>query len=184
MDASGNRHIQLTYSNISANNDFIMYVGEQAFPISQPLQKWNHFVFNYTTYEEAKPGTTIKPVREKKWYEWWYTPESTESPTKIDTVKKTTVDMFINGRLERSFTYENSFPVLSPVFDKMFIGNTGLAETSVVMAKNGVEGTNGKNSNKAGLYGAICNVNYYKKPLTKMAIIYHYNLYIIKNPPV
>ena len=181
MDASGKRHIQLTYSNVESNNDFIMYVGEYEFPISQPLQKWNHFVFNYSTYDEYKTPINIP---KKKWYEWWYTPQVT--PPKIkDTVKKTTVDMFINGHLERSFTYEeNDIPVFSSTLDKMFIGNTGLATSSVVMGENGVEGTDGKNSNNSGLYGAICNVNYYKKPLTKMAIIYHYNTNIINNPPV
>jgi len=183
LDSSGNKHIQLTYSNLESNNDFIMYIGEHQFPISQPLQKWNHFVFNYTTYNEAIPGTTISPVPPKKWYEWWYNiPISTIGPSNIIT--KTTIDMFVNGYLERSFTYDESPPIFSSTLDRMFIGNTGLTETSVITANNGVKGTNGKNSNREGLYGSICNVNYYKQPLTKMAIIYHYNLNIINNPPV
>jgi hypothetical protein len=55
---------------------------------------------------------------------------------------------------------------------------------TIKIAKDGVKGTTGNNSNKDGLYGAICNVVYYEKPLTKMALIYHYNLYTIRNPPV
>jgi hypothetical protein len=47
MTPDGIPHIKLTYSNIDkGNNDFIMYIGEHSFPISLPLQKWNHFVFN------------------------------------------------------------------------------------------------------------------------------------------
>jgi len=183
LDASGNKHIGLTYSNTEANNDFIMYVGENAFPLSKPLQKWNHFVFNYTTYNEAKPGKTLPPVVKKKWYEWWYTvPISTPNP--LDSVKKTTVDMFVNGHLERSHTYDEPLPVFSPVYDSISIGSANFPEDSIFTSDSGVKSTTGKNSNIEGLYGAICNMNYYNKPLTKLAIVYDYNLHIIKNPPI
>jgi hypothetical protein len=35
-----------------------------------------------------------------------------------------------------------------------------------------------------GLYGAICNVNYYKSPLQESQLVNMYNLYYNKNPPV
>ena len=37
---------------------------------------------------------------------------------------------------------------------------------------------------KDGLDGAICNVNYYKMPLSKRNILNEYNLLAYKNPPV
>jgi hypothetical protein len=35
-----------------------------------------------------------------------------------------------------------------------------------------------------GLDGAICNVKYYKNPLTKYEITNSYNLLMYKNPPI
>lgn len=178
MNKKDKPHIRITYSNIDkGNNDFIVYIGEQQYPMSLPLQKWHHFVFNHTTYAYVKPGASVATTSPSI-----YTSMASSSPP--PSVKHTTVDLFVNGNLERSFTYEHHIPVISPTLDKLYIGNSGLDESSISIAADGVEGANGRNSNREGLYGAVCNVMYYKKPLTKMAIIYHYNLYIIQNPPV
>jgi hypothetical protein len=187
LDASGNNHIQLTYSNVEqGNDDFIMYVGEQAFPITLPLQKWHNFVFNYITYDaeipSSSPGPTIEPAN-KSWGEYilsffYKTPAAT---TPVHSVKqKTNVDMFINGNLERSFTYEDKIPVVS--------NNSTISIGSIVdnltVGSDGVEGANMNNSNRDGLYGSICNIVFYDKPVSKMSLIYNYNLLTIRSPPV
>ena len=190
LDASGNNHIQLTYSNVDqGNNDFIMYVGEQEFPMSLPLQKWHNFVFNYITHDTEAPASTATPTAattseppNKTWGEYllsfFY---KTPAPTPArPMVTQTTVDMFINGNLERSYTYDGKIPT---VLNNSTI-SIGSIIDNITVATDGVEGANMNNSNRDGLYGSICNIVYYDKPVTKMALIYNYNLLVIRNPPV
>jgi hypothetical protein len=288
-----NPHIKISYlNNERGSNDFFMYVGPQKFNISLPLQKWNNFVINYTTYD----AEAVQPINNKKEvyangdsyqgemkidgpnqikegkgkfmyangdiYEgqWldnkknglgkftyaagkveegkWLDNEQTEFFTyetrtgdftgkgKIEykdnsgsydgdikygkrhgygtmtyttvgrtaeagywrndvfqgeeednwlqsddsdsSIKKYTVDIFINGVLERSYTFKANE---TPVFDKNDIMTVGA-------------GAIGQKFQSDGLYGAICNIVYYKKPLSQLAIIYNYNLLSIKNPPI
>lgn len=70
----------------------------------------------------------------------------------------TIVDLFINGNLERSIELKRL-----PVFKS----------TDII--------TVGSND---GLYGSICNILYYNKPLTKMKIVDDYNLLQLNNPPL
>lgn len=173
LDASGNTHIKLSYSNIEqGNNDFVMYVGEESFPISLPLQKWHNFVFNYVTYDTESPSTTgtptptTSPPPESMWkylLSYFYkTPASTPKPRMIS---QTTVDMFINGVLKRSFTYDG-------------------INKSIPIIKNNSQIYTGELEERDGLYGAICNIVYYNSPVTKMALVYNYNTLSIQNPPV
>lgn len=173
LDASGNTHIKLSYSNIEqGNNDFVMYVGEESFPISLPLQKWHNFVFNYVTYDTESPSTTGTPTHtsspppESMWkylLSYFYkTPASTPKPRMIS---QTTVDMFINGVLKRSFTYDG-------------------INKSIPIIKNNSQIYTGELEERDGLYGAICNIVYYNSPVTKMALVYNYNTLSIQNPPV
>ena len=173
LDASGNTHIKLSYSNIEqGNNDFVMYVGEESFPISLPLQKWHNFVFNYVTYDTESPSTTgtptptTSPPPESMWkylLSYFYkTPASTPKPLMIS---QTTVDMFINGVLKRSFTYDG-------------------INKSIPIIKNNSQIYTGELEERDGLYGAICNIVYYNSPVTKMALVYNYNTLSIQNPPV
>ena len=83
--------------------------------------------------------------------------------TKYMSNKKFTVDIFINGRLERSHTFKNNEIPIFKDSDIMMVGET---------------------TTKDGLYGSICNIVYYKKPLSQLAIIYNYNLLTIQNPPI
>jgi hypothetical protein len=69
------------------------------------------------------------------------------------------VDLYINGSLERTFEFSNNLPTYSAT-DVITIGD------------------------KNGLQGAICNVNYYKEPLSSEKIMLLYNLLSIKNPPI
>lgn len=173
LDASGNTHIKLSYSNIEqGNNDFVMYVGEESFPISLPLQKWHNFVFNHVTYDTESPSTTGTPTHtsspppESMWkylLSYFYkTPASTPKPRMIS---QTTVDMFINGVLKRSFTYDG-------------------INKSIPIIKNNSQIYTGELEERDGLYGAICNIVYYNSPVTKMALVYNYNTLSIQNPPV
>ena len=186
LDASGNRHVQVTYSNLEqGNNDFIFYVGDQAFPVSLPLQKWHNIVFNCTTYNDPLPTSSPTPTKPRSlsWWNIFSSPVSTPTSSPPPSIKKTTVDIFINGNLQRSFTYDRIYPLYSSA-DTLFIGDTPFMTTTIKVAPDGVEGTNGRNSNRDGLYGAICNVVYYRQPLTKIALTYNYNLYTIHNPPI
>jgi len=69
------------------------------------------------------------------------------------------VDLYINGSLERTFEFSNNMPEYLP--------------TDVI--------TVGSNN---GLLGAICNVNYYKTPMSSEKIATLYNLLSMKNPPL
>lgn len=69
------------------------------------------------------------------------------------------VDLYINGNLERTYVFSNNIPQYDEM-DSIKIGSDN------------------------GLYGAICNVNYYKSPLQESQLVNMYNLYYNKNPPV
>lgn len=68
------------------------------------------------------------------------------------------VDIFINGSLERSVNFNGDHPTYSPV-DLVSVGD-----------ENGVD-------------GAICNVEFYSTPLTQFQISTKYNILMNKNPP-
>jgi len=68
------------------------------------------------------------------------------------------VDLYINGVLERTFTFSENAPTYNPT-DMINVGS------------------------KNGLYGAICNVRYYADPLSSSKIANMYNLLMYKNPP-
>ena len=61
------------------SEEFIMYLHDNKFTITLPLQKWNQFVINYNTFSEEVDDVT------------YY---------------KTVIDVFVNGVLERSTTIE------------------------------------------------------------------------------
>lgn len=83
--------------------------------------------------------------------------------TKYMSNKTFSVDIFINGLLERSYTFKNDEIPIFKDSDIMMVGET---------------------TTKDGLYGSICNIVYYKKPLSQLAITYNYNLLTIQNPPI
>jgi len=71
------------------------------------------------------------------------------------------VDLFINGILETSFTFDdvNIMPTYS-INDSITTGQTG------------------------GLKGAICNITYNSKNLENYQIVNNYNVLMLKNPPL
>jgi hypothetical protein len=72
------------------------------------------------------------------------------------------VDLFINGNLETTFRFDetNKIPQYSET-DNITVGQ-----------------------NNQGLYGAVCNVVYYKNNLLNNQIVNNYNILALKNPPV
>lgn len=72
----------------------------------------------------------------------------------------TSADLFINGHLERTFTFTENIPFSGNSTDSIKIGD------------------------KTGINGAICNVNYYSTPLSIYTITSTFNLLQYKNPPV
>ena len=70
----------------------------------------------------------------------------------------TTADLFINGKLEKTFTYIGNRPTYAPT-DAITVGSP------------------------QGLNGAICNIRYYAVPLSSSQIANSYNLLMYKNPP-
>jgi hypothetical protein len=69
------------------------------------------------------------------------------------------VDLFINGVLERTFTMNGDMPIYNDL-DTITVGDD------------------------SGLKGGICNVVYYKHPLSKEQIVTSYNTKMNSNPPV
>lgn len=67
-------------------------------------------------------------------------------------------DLFLNGKLEKTYIYDGNIPTYNPV-DFITIGDNG------------------------GLDGAICNIVYYSHPLSLMEIASRYNMLSLRNPP-
>lgn len=74
-----------------------------------------------------------------------------------------TIDVFANGHLVRTFT------------------DTSEIERNTELNRLPTDVRIGSNN---GLYGAICNINYYKTPLSKSQITTQYNLLAERNPPI
>lgn len=74
------------------------------------------------------------------------------------------VDLFIDGKLEYSYLFSNDKPDFT-TNDIMTVGQD-----------NGLV-------NNDSIYGSICNIVYYKNPMTNINIINNYNMLMYKNPP-
>jgi hypothetical protein len=76
-----------------------------------------------------------------------------------------------------SSTYVSSASLVSTV--------EGLGSSTYVSSGSLASTTNGiMNINANGLYGSICNIVYYKDPLTKRQIVLNYNILSQNNPPI
>ena len=72
------------------------------------------------------------------------------------------IDLFIDGNLERSFTFNENRKM--PMYDSF-------SDNITVGSKNGIR-------------GAISNISYYTKPLTKAQIATNYNIFMTNNAPM
>jgi len=75
------------------------------------------------------------------------------------------VDLFMNGTLEYTYLFSNDHPSFE------------LTDIMVTGQDNG-------QLNNDSIYGSICNIAYYKNPMTNVEIINNYNLLMHKNPPI
>ena len=95
-----------------------------------------------------------------------------------------TVDVFINGNLERSFDNAYQFnnrtdtPSFKDANNNTVVNN--IDHVAVTTSNAAIMNT----GQQDGLYGAICNIMYYINPLTAREIITIYNLLMYKNPPL
>lgn len=71
----------------------------------------------------------------------------------------TRADLFVNGKLERTYTFNGNMPVYSSS-DVFKVGS------------------------EQGLDGAVCSVDYFAYPLKERDIVNMYNMLVIKSPPV
>jgi hypothetical protein len=114
----------------------------------------------YFTNSEAFPVSHKFSVPPQKWNNF------------VITYNEGTVDLFVNGALEHSHTFhtdpENTTSY--PVFNKYDVMVTGYGDDD--------------DKDTRRINGAICNVNYYKTPLSISDIAYNYNLLKNKTPPL
>jgi hypothetical protein len=125
-------------------------------PFTMPLQKWNNVIFNVITQPvpTTTGNTTLGPS----------VPRYETSPNGNVVATTTTIDIFLNGELLKSCPLKST-PKFSAT-DMIQIGSGSI------------------DANVNGLYGAICNIVYYKQPLSRLSLIYNYNTLVINNPPV
>lgn len=172
-------HLQLAYYNekkdgsFTGSNEFIMYVGDKKnpdnkFTITLPLQKWNNFVINFITVDSSTVPTASATATAS-------TSVGSTEATKAISTKQYITDIFINGSLERSRTFD---PIKGDIVPKFNSSDTFTIGSDI-------NDTNSNNTiNDNGLYGSICNVIHYKTPLNKFSIIHNYNLLTVNNPPI
>jgi hypothetical protein len=90
------------------------------------------------------------------------------------------VDLFLNGKLIKSYSYsKNELPIYSEK-DKIEVGDELKIKKQKMIGEQLIDIPHTID----GLYGAICNVVYYKRPLLKSEIVRNYNLLFYKNPPI
>lgn len=122
--------------------------------------------FNDNSYEENSYGMSSKNVLRiyftnqtipKGYYDFRIVKQKWNNLVLNMSTSK--ADLFINGKLEYTYYYENNIPIHKTT-DFITIGQD------------------------QGLNGAICNIVYYPKNLSIIEITNNYNILMLKNPPV
>jgi hypothetical protein len=98
----------------------------------------------------------------------------------VFTYNANSVDVFINGHLERTVKY-SVLPDIRYATDIMAMGSNPKTITDSITPSIITEDAH---SSFMGLYGSICNVVYYSNTLDQGQIISNYNLLATKNPPI
>ena len=93
------------------------------------------------------------------------------------------VDIFMNGKLKFTYSYVGGELPTYSIYDKMEVGDELAIKRDVIVADSSTQPVR-VNYEIEGLYGAICNVVYYKRPLMKSEIYRNYKLHHYKNPPI
>jgi hypothetical protein len=84
----------------------------------------------------------------------------------VISYNKSMIDIFVNGNLDKSVPIPAN---ARPVYNSGDIIEVGEGDNTIV---------------RGGLHGAICNVVYYKTPLTPFQVAGNYNINRYNNPPV
>jgi hypothetical protein len=106
------------------------------------------FIFYFTKFDEKDSDTKFElSLPTQKWNHI------------VLNYYDTRADLYVNGKLERTYTFNENMPTYS----------------SSDIFKVGSE---------QGLDGAICSVDYFAYPLKEVDIVNMYNMLVMKNPPV
>jgi len=157
-------HPQISYYIDKNNAYYKIRVGSEkgsdsnsnSYKFEAPYQKWNNFVFSYmnNTMDVFVNGNLVKTFSQ------FY-------------LNKTNGDVMTFGTdITSTYTIKENDSTQKSVIKSAKPSNTELKDIS----KSGF--TNN------GLYGAICNVVYYKKPLDNGQIITNYNMLSVNIPPI
>jgi hypothetical protein len=87
----------------------------------------------------------------------------------------------MNGKLKFTYSYVGGELPTYSIEDKIEVGDELTIQRDVSVGKDNPVTVNYEIE---GLYGAICNVVYYKRPLMKSEIYRNYKLHHYKNPPI
>lgn len=124
------------------------------------------FIFYFTTYTTATKDENSHKIYVKNQFNMNPKKPHLYIPTQkwnhfFFNYENNKADLYINGNLERTFIYNNNIPSYNSN-DIVSIGDDG-------------DSLNG---------GAICNVVFFKKNLSKKQIANMYNIAKVKNPPI
>jgi hypothetical protein len=106
------------------------------------------FIFYFTKFDENDSDTKFElSLPTQKWNHI------------VLNYYDTRADLYVNGKLERTYTFNENMPTYSSS-DVFKVGS------------------------EQGLDGAICSVDYFAYPLKEVDIVNMYNMLVMKNPPV
>jgi hypothetical protein len=106
------------------------------------------FIFYFTKFDEKDSDTKFElSLPTQKWNHI------------VLNYYDTRADLYVNGKLERTYTFNENMPTYSSN-DVFKVGS------------------------EQGLDGAICSVDYFAYPLKEVDIVNMYNMLVMKNPPV
>jgi hypothetical protein len=132
----------------------------------------NHGQDTYNVYFTNNPNTSAPddPLHHKEYAYGKYKLRITNQRWNhfVFNYNNNICDLYINGHLERSMNLVHTLPQINQYIDFD-------AKMTSLQMTTGQDG---------GLYGAICNIEYYTEPLTKPQIVTKYNLLMTLNPPV
>jgi len=148
----------------------ILRLGDQSDPGGKPVVSYANgkYTFQFTNQKSTNPESTTPSYEvllpSQKWNFF------------VITYNDHTVDLFVNGNLEKTYDIE-----LPPTYGPGDVIEVGYSPSRAASDMLGIDYS--ASSNTDSLSGAICNVNYYKTPITQRQIITEYNLLMFKNPP-
>jgi hypothetical protein len=129
-----------------------------------------------TKIQEYHPRLTMTQVNDNYLFNFYYSKNEVKHQLEIPLQKwnnivfnyiENGVDVFINGELTLSYNFTDDMPDYHDD-DDIIVGD-----------ENGYI-----NVNANAIYGSICNIVYYNRPLTKGQIVFNYNLLKLQNPPI